>query len=308
MEEKRFNLVLPNTSNNKEETTSDKKNTKLIKTIIQTSSQLNGETIVIKLSSNIINNEPLLQNFINNIHLISQTDVNIIIIHDYSGIIVKTLNIFGIRKKLLDNLKITDLRTSNLLEMIISGYINKKIVSKLCDVQCNAIGISGKDCNLLEGISSNDEYINELDKVIGTEFFASPILGNPNILVTLEEANIISVISPIASSRSSLTYLLNVNMTSSIIASSIGAKLLILMEDNEIILNNYNASKGMAANEIKKLINEDKNERNNILNATYNALENNVENVKIINSKDPDSLLNSIFLNRQTYNFSNKIL
>lgn len=230
-----FNIVWQNVSNRKTKsgTSARTLTPDLIKDIVKKSNEVRDQTIVVKLSSIIIDNDVLLTNFAENINLLSLSGAKIFIVHDHANLVGETLKLFGFDEKFIDSIKVVDHKSSQIIEMVLSGYINKLIVSKLCSTGCYAVGISGKDANLIQAKKSRilHKVTKERD-VIDVGFISEPIMINPEILLNFEDTNIIPVISPVASDAKGKTHLLDVNLTASIISSSLDADHLILMNDN----------------------------------------------------------------------------
>ena len=118
-----------------------------------------------------------------------------IVVHEYTKLLTKYLDSLKINKTKynthLENDKLTDL-----LEAIISGYINKTIVSKLCSFSIMAAGFSGKDGNLLIAKKSN-----HIEGKNSHFHVSEPLLVNSEILFEIEETNIIPIISPVARTK-----------------------------------------------------------------------------------------------------------
>lgn len=270
--------------------------TQAIKCLLTKSTDLKGETIVIKLPAEIINNSSKLVNFAENVHLLTICGINIIIIHDYSQVVDTTLHLLGLSKELKYKNNTINYRTTQIIEMVLVGHINQKVVSALCGTGCMAIGISGKHCNLIEArkakvaFSNND--INSANSIIDLQFTSEPVSVNPEILINFEDTSIVTVISPVSSSPSNSTCLLDVDMTSSVIASSMTAKYLIFLDE----FNQDNTFKDYSLLEFKELCStKDCTISQCMLQATDSALNNNVEKVRIVNSSTQDALINGLF-------------
>ena len=111
---------------------------------------------------------------------------------------------------------------------ILSSYVNKLIVTKLSNIGCYAVGILGKDANLLQAKKSKLSHRKIVNHdVINIGFLSEPIMINPEILLNFEDNNIIPVIAPFASDDQEKTHLLNVNLTVATIASALSAEHLI---------------------------------------------------------------------------------
>ncbi len=268
-----------------------------IKSLLAQVADIRGETVVIKLPAEIINDDKKLINFAQNIYLLSIHEVNIIIVHDYSQVVDTTLQLLGVQEEKVKYKNTTDYHITQIIEMVLVGQVNKKIVSSLCNVGCVAVGISGKDANLIEAKKSKVAYLNEVresESIIDLQFVSEPAAVNPEILTSFEDANLVTVISPVSSGPNNSTCLLDVDVTAAIIASSMTAKYLIFLtefKDNDVQYKNYTLT------QFKKLYknNQETSISQPIIQATINSLENNVEKVKIINSTVLDALITGFF-------------
>ncbi|WP_341763985.1 acetylglutamate kinase [Candidatus Tisiphia endosymbiont of Beris chalybata] len=301
--QKNCNLVWQNASNYKDK--KDKgfahtKNTTLIKEILRGSSEIRDQLLVVKLPSLIIENDELLTNFAEIIHLLDSCGVKIFIVHDHTNLVNDTLKLFGFEDKVINNVKIADYKRSQIMEMVLSGYINKRIVSKLCSVGCYAIGISCKDANLIQAKQSKLSHRRATNQdVIDIGFISEPVIVNPEILINFEDNNIIPVISPVASDENGNTHLLDVNLTVSLISSSLDADHLVLFyEESEfegmqgLKVRDVNTLKAMLSltNEPKKI---------SLIEAALNAIQSSTECVHFVDATFPDSMLLSMFINKE---------
>lgn len=296
MAQKNCNLVWQNTSE-PELTKSVKLRTSeqagLISEVLQRSSDLESETIVIKLPACVIEDAALLQGAVDNIAMLKMTGANIIVVHDHTNLVNETLELFGIDKKIHSSLTITDHKTSQIVEMVLSGHINKKIVSQICATGCQAIGISGKDGDLIEA-KKQGKRKHTGEGVLEFGFIGEPATINPEILMSLADSGFITVISPVAFGQGGETYLLDADITSSIVASVTAARHLVLLTEMESEL----AEPGeYLFSELKKIfaVASPSDEAKRYLEATLSALENTTENVHLIDARLKDAILLSIF-------------
>ena len=286
-----YKIVSINTSNpSRSPSVCNLENFDVIGNILDTARNIQDEAIVCKLSATILNNDLLLDSFINNIKLLSLTGAKVLIIHDISEIIESSIDLFGIK---IPKDGVYDYKSSQILEMIVSGYINKKIVSLMCNNNINAIGISCKDCNLIRAQKFAKPSKNQ--KILNIKFDALPIMVNPEALASLFDSNMVVVCSPIASTTDNTTCILNTNLTASLLASTLGAKYLIFPNNTS-----HKELNKIFSNENKEILESHINSNNTITNidlygAALNAIENYVENVSIIDESDPKALINSIF-------------
>lgn len=291
-----FNIVWQSVSNRKTKSASSVRTLTpdLIKDIVKKSNEVRDQTIVIKLSSIIIDNDVLLTNFAENINLLHLSGAKVFIVHDHANLVGETLKLLGFDEKFIDSIKVVDHKSSQIIEMVLSGYINKLIVSKLCSTGCYAVGISGKDANLIQAKKSRilHKVTKERD-VIDVGFTSEPIMINPEILLNFEDTNIIPVISPVASDAKGRTHLLDVNLTASIISSSLDADHLILMNDE--IGAEYHRIQDMRTLQLaidKFTINA---KTLSLIEAATSAIENTANTVHFVDPNISDAVLLSIF-------------
>lgn len=290
--QKNFSLAWRNPSSdpsNKNDDTCRADNAELIKKILKNSNSAKQLNVVLCLSSKVIDDNILLHNFAENLELMVSSGLNFIIIHDYKDLIVRYLALFGINKEQY-NLSFGGERVVDLLEMIVSGYINKRIVSRLCSFGLAAVGFSGKDGNLIIAKKSkeNSGDINEL-------FIGEPFTINPEILFEIEDTKIIPIISPIACSEKGRTMVLVTEITAAMIASAVNANKLIIMCDDDFLINEVGSI--FSINELDKLLNNtiEINKNSSLIRACRYALLNSDTTVHFVDAKKSDSVLISIF-------------
>ena len=125
-------------------------------------------------------------------------------------------------------------KLTELIEMIISGRINRDVTSRLCAHDVQAMGLSGKDSHSIIAKKSNTAK---------NSYKGEPLLVNPEILLANDRNNILSVISPIACNEKARTIILDTNLTASMVAASVGAdRLIMLEEDNYLTKNDITAA------------------------------------------------------------------
>ncbi len=259
--------------------------------VLQRGYALDGEAIVIGLPSSIIENTVALKNAADNISVLSMTGAHVTIVHDYTVVAVETLKKFGFEGEIVEGSMIADHKTAQIIEMAL-GHVNKKIVSALGLAGCNAIGISGKDGNLIEA-KGNLTVTKPGSKTIGFGFHGEPTAVNPEILISLADAGFVTVISPIAFGENNTTYLLDTNLTAAIIASVQVAQHLILLSSRSEIQESGERTLTEIKKNYYKAIAHSQAKRH--LEATINALENHTEYVHLMDASLNDAILLSIF-------------
>jgi acetylglutamate kinase len=273
----------------------------LIKDIIHRNSDLKNEVVVIKLPADIIENDELLSNFVENIKVITDSGAGVIIVHDYTKLVESTLKLFNIDPKFINDFHVADHKTSQIIEMVLSGYINKRIVSFLCNVGCKTVGISGKDCCLIESRKSLVAQKSGND-IINVGFIGEPIAVNCQILLNFLETDIVTVISPVSSGLNRATHLLDADFTAAAIAAELAAKHLIFLTNLGDLLIEGQSLKTCNLHKLKTLHQQSiiKPEYERIIQATGKALENSTQFVYISNATYLDAILLTIFANQNS--------
>lgn len=291
--QKNFSLAWRNPSNSRpNKSDSDIKNPDnavLIKKILKNSNALRQLSVVICLSSSVIDDALLLSNFAENLEVMLGAGLNFTIVHDYKGLVRKYLDLFGINKDQY-SLKFGSEKSGDLLEMIISGYVNKRIVSSLCSLGVSAVGFSGKDGNLIVSKKSK-ENVDEIGKI----FMGEPMNINPEVLFEIEETKIIPIISPVALNDKGRTMVLATEMTAAMIASAINANKLLIMCDENFLVNEVGTI--VSINELDRLLDNsiEINENSSLIRASRYALLNSEIEVQFVDARKSDSIIMSIF-------------
>jgi acetylglutamate kinase len=192
------------------------------------------QTVVIKYGGHAMVDPELSRHFANDIVQLKLSGINPIVVHGGGPQIGRMLDRMGVKSDFIDGLRVTDRDTMNVVEMVLSGSINKAIVASIQRAGGKAVGISGKDGNLL--IAKKLELIKE-DPRTGQNiahdlgFVGDPDRVNPSILSTIIHSDAIPVIAPIGVGEDGETYNVNADMAAGAIAAAVQAKRLLLLTD-----------------------------------------------------------------------------
>lgn len=303
MVQKTLELVWDNSSQKQEAKKQARSNSRInlksLTSIIEKVEVLRGQTIIIKLSSRLVADQKKLSSFCNEIKLLQKAGMHIIIIHDFM-VEEELTNHLGLNINTIEGMKMIAGGNILLHEMLMS-LVAKKISSSLSTEGVSAVCISGKDCNLITATKSSPSKKSQYQdsKIIDINMVGQPALVNPEVLLNLENSNIVTIISPIASSKTSNSYLLDADITAVLIASSMGAEKIAfythLPEEVE--------RKQMSLLEARKMKFKDKEVRyyfNNILEATAGAIGQGVEEVFLFNEMSITALTTSLFTEDNT--------
>ncbi len=272
---------------------------------ISKAAEIQGETIVIKLSCDIISSSDKLSKFASDIAVLKSLDVSVVIVHDYHEIMPEISDFFGIREKLSEISKVLDYRSMHIFEMLVSGHINRKITSAINAAGVSAIGLSGKDCNLIQArrlnIATKREKNSTKNQIIDMSFIGEPMLVNPEILMDIDSCGMVAVLSPVAYGENGMSFLLDTNLTAAIISSSMSASRLILMNEKGGIKKDGEILESVTLEEFKVIKNHydfNREEYLDIADTATSAIENYTEHVHIIDSNIEHGILLHLFSNR----------
>jgi len=194
----------------------------------------NGKTFVIKYGGHAMVDAELAALFASDIALLKQVGINPIVVHGGGPQIGRMLERLQIKSEFVDGLRITDATTVEVVEMVLSGTINKSIVSAINAAGGRAVGLSGKDGNLIQAqklrrtVRDPDSNI---EQVLDLGFVGEPAMVDPKILFSLQESDIIPVIAPIGVGPEGQTYNINADTVAGAVASAAGASRLLMLTD-----------------------------------------------------------------------------
>ena len=192
-----------------------------------------GQTVVIKYGGNAMTDEHLKRCFAQNIATLKHVGVNPVIVHGGGPQIAEMLSRLEIKSEFLDGMRVTDAATMEVVEMVLGGVVNKNIVSLMNQVGGNAIGLTGKDANLI---------LAEPLHLPGREANALGFVGevkqiNTDAIYRLQEQDLIPVIAPIGTDAKGASYNINADLVASAVASALKATRLLLLTNTPGILD-----------------------------------------------------------------------
>ena len=214
--------------------------------------KLNGKTVVIKYGGNAMIDSEITKTIMEDITLLKYVGVNPVVVHGGGPQISRMLNAMDIKSKFYKGLRVTNKDAVNVVEMVLAGSINKEIVSQLNALGGKAIGICGKDGNLIEvekaapveGVDLG--FVGEVSKI------------NSRIIEVLADDEYIPVIAPIGTDKKGQSYNINADIVASEIAIALKAEKLIYLTDIDGIFldptNNESLISVISVPEIHKLI------------------------------------------------------
>jgi len=198
------------------------------------------KTIVIKYGGNAMVTEDLKKNFALDIVMMKYIGINPVVVHGGGPQIDKTLKALGIQSHFIEGQRVTSKETIDVVEMVLGGKVNKEIVSLINHQGGNAVGITGKDGDLI--LAKRHKRVKQSPETDRPEIIDLGLVGeitkvNPRILETLDQNEFIPVIAPIGKGETGETLNINADFVAAQIASSLKAEKLVLMTDTEGVKN-----------------------------------------------------------------------
>ena len=246
-----------------------------------------GKTIVIKYGGNAMINEELKQQVMEDIVLLWLIGVRIVLVHGGGPEISDTMKRLGKESVFVNGLRVTDRETVDIVQMVLSGKVNKTLVNLLQIKGGHAVGLCGIDGGIIEA-TMKDERLGYVGKI--TKIRTQPITD-------LLDRNYIPVISTVASDRMGNTYNINGDTAAACIAGALGAERLIMMTDIAGLLRNKDDPSTLipqvTVSEAKQLQTEGIISGGMIpkVECCIEALEHGVNNVVIMDGRIPHSIL-----------------
>jgi acetylglutamate kinase len=198
------------------------------------------KTIVVKYGGNAMTGSGGTDDFSQDIVLMKQTGIDPVVVHGGGPQIGAMLKKLDIQSRFIDGLRVTDQAAVEVVEMVLTGSINKHIVSAINAAGGRAVGLSGKDGNL---VVARKLALTKTDPATGTAmvedlgFVGEPDRVNPEVLHTMMKSEIIPVIAPIGVGPKGETYNINADTVAGAVAGAVKAERLILLTDVEGVLD-----------------------------------------------------------------------
>lgn len=193
-----------------------------------------GKTIVIKYGGHAMGDRDLSLSFAHDVVLMKQVGMNPIVVHGGGPQIGRMLKRLKIESAFIDGLRVTDKATVEVVEMVLSGNINKSIVGIINSVGGHAVGLSGKDNNLVVAEPlrrTKKDPDSQIEQVLDLGFVGYPKHVNAEFLKVFRNTNIIPVVAPIALGEDGETYNINADTMAGALAGAVNAERLLLLTD-----------------------------------------------------------------------------
>ncbi|PHR60703.1 MAG: acetylglutamate kinase [Robiginitomaculum sp.] len=250
-----------------------------------------GKTIVIKFGGNAMGSEELTAAFANDVVLLKQFGLRPVIVHGGGPQIGSMLERLNIKSEFKDGQRVSDLATVEVAEMVLSGAINKNLVSAINRAGGRAVGLSGRDAGLITARKLRDD--------LGFAGVPETIdISVLNVLAAADDPGFIPVVSPISSGKNGEIFNINADTAAGVLASELNAARLLLLTDVHGVLDDDGTLlTALTPSDVEKLIKDGTAKGGMIpkLTTATNAIANGVEAVVILDGRRSHGLLVELF-------------
>ena len=257
--------------------------------------------VVVKYGGHAMGDAELSKAFARDITLLETSGVRPVVVHGGGPQIGDMLDRLGIKSEFKAGLRVTDKRTVQVVEMVLAGSINKEIVMAINAEGGKAVGLSGKDGNMVfaEKVTKTvKDPDSNIEKVIDLGFVGEPKTVNRKVIDMVLGAELIPVIAPVAPGRDGETYNVNADTFAGAIAGALNATRLLFLTDVPGVLDkNGKLLKELTVAQVRELIDDGTISGGMIpkVETCVEALARGVEGVVIVDGKTPHAVLLELF-------------
>jgi len=259
------------------------------------------QTVVVKYGGHAMGDPALAADFARDIVLIKQAGVNPIVVHGGGPQIGSLLERLNIRSEFKGGLRVTDRETVDVVEMVLAGSVNKEIVSAINAEGGKAVGISGKDANLMRAKRLERRFRDpqsNIEEIVDLGFVGDPSSVDPHIVDVIIHSDLIPVVAPIGVGPDGETLNINADTFAGALAAAMKAKRLLLLTDVEGVLDKQgNLIKALTTAEAQSLIEDGTISGGMIpkIETAIEAVEGGVKAAVILDGRIPHVILLELF-------------
>jgi acetylglutamate kinase len=264
--------------------------------------RFHGQTVVIKYGGNAMTDESLKNSFARDVVLMKLVGINPVIVHGGGPQIGDLLEKLGIESKFVNGMRVTDSQTMDVVQMVLGGLVNQEIVSLLNTHGGRAVGVTGKDGNLIQAeklpMPASADPASSASEIIDIGHVGAITNINVDVLNTLKDSQFIPVIAPIGVGEKGESYNINADIVAGAIAEYLGAEKLLLLTNTPGILDaNKVTISTIAKAEVEQLIAEGVINEGMLpkVDCALKAVSAGVSSVQIVDGRVPHALLLEVF-------------
>ena len=255
------------------------------------------QTVVIKYGGHAMGDKNAQEDFAEDVVLLEQAGVHPIVVHGGGPQIGKMLDKLGIKSEFRAGLRVTDQATVEIVEMVLAGSINKQMVGWISAEGGKAIGLCGKDGNMVTARKLTRTMVDpdsHIEKIVDLGFVGDPHKVDRSVIDAVLKAELIPVIAPVAVGEDGQTYNVNADTFAGAIAGAMKAKRLLLLTDVPGVLDkNKKLIETLTVDQCRQLIADGTVTGGMIpkIETCIYAIERGVEGVVILDGKVPHAVL-----------------
>jgi acetylglutamate kinase len=258
-------------------------------------------TVVVKYGGHAMGAENLAREFARDIVLLEQTAINPVVVHGGGPQIEAMLKRVGVKSQFAGGLRVTDEATLEVVEMVLAGSINKQMVGYINEAGGKAIGLCGKDGNMVVARKLTRSVVDpdsHIEKIVDLGFVGEPEKVDTTVLDQVLGRKLIPVLAPVAAAADGGTFNVNADTFAGAIAGALKAKRLLLLTDVAGVFDkSRKLIKELTADEARRLIADGTISGGMIpkVETCIDALERGVEAVVILDGKVSHAVLLELF-------------
>ena len=274
---------------------------RIISTALPYMLRYEGKIVVVKYGGSAMGDPELAKTFARDITLLKTSGLLPVVVHGGGPQIGRLLSDLGINSEFRGGLRVTDQHTVEVVEMVLAGAINKEIVMSINAEGGKAVGLCGKDGNMVVAKKLSGREIDpesNIEKAVDLGFVGEPETVDRSVIDMVSQSGLIPVIAPVAPGRDSATYNINADIFAGAIAGAMNAtRLLFLTDVTGVHDADGNLIKQLTASDAKALIASGVIAGGMIpkVETCIEAIENGVEGVVILNGATPHAVLLELF-------------
>jgi acetylglutamate kinase len=258
-------------------------------------------TVVVKYGGHAMGADHLAREFARDIVLLEQTAINPVVVHGGGPQIEAMLKRMGVKSQFTDGLRVTDQQTLEVVQMVLAGSINKQMVGYINEAGGKAIGLCGKDGNMVVARKLTRTVVDpdsHIEKIVDLGFVGEPEKIDTTVLDEVLGRKLIPVLAPVAAAADGGTFNVNADTFAGAIAGALKAKRLLLLTDVAGVFDkSKKLIKELTADEARRLIADGTISGGMIpkVETCIDAVERGVEAVVILDGKVPHAVLLELF-------------
>lgn len=265
--------------------------------------RFHGTTVVIKYGGNAMTEAALKDSFAADVVLMKLVGINVVVVHGGGPQIGELLSRLNIESEFVNGMRVTDSATMDVVQMVLGGLVNPEIVSLINTHGGRAVGVTGKDGDLIQAekmpmTSASNDAGASAPEIIDIGHVGSITNVQVDVLDTLVQSEFIPVIAPVGVGKDGESFNINADIVAGAVAQALGAEKLVLLTNTPGILNAEKETiSSLEKNEVEALIADGTISEGMLpkVDCALDAVTGGVDSVTIVDGRVPHALLLEVF-------------